>query len=144
MFFFVAVAQFSKSPRRGGAEAQVIYIKETRHVEIFTALGRSSRTSLSEALSFLVGIAKNWGRMAGGVRVSLPPEGLLWNFCSPAGGEEQGKGYLGSEGLGREQKHRRGLAHLYLVLEWADFLVFQTGLPQRTEGTEGRRPGGGQ
>lgn len=39
--------------------------------------------------------------MVGGVRVLLPPEGLSWSLCSPAGSEEEGKGYLGSEGLGQ-------------------------------------------
>lgn len=37
----------------------------------------------------------------GGVRVSLPPEGLSQSLCSPAGSKEEGKGYLGSEGLGQ-------------------------------------------
>lgn len=33
--------------------------------------------------------------------MSFPPEGLLQSLCSPAGSEEEGKGYLGSEGLGQ-------------------------------------------
>lgn len=32
--------------------------------------------------------------------MSLPPEGLSQSLCS-AGSEEEGKGYLGSEGLGQ-------------------------------------------
>lgn len=33
--------------------------------------------------------------------MSFPPKGLLQNLCSPEGSEEEGKGYLGSEGLGQ-------------------------------------------
>lgn len=40
--------------------------------------------------------------MVGGVRVSLPPKGLP---CSFAGSKEEGKGYLGSEGLGQGSLH---------------------------------------
>ena len=35
------------------------------------------------------------------VRASFPPKGLSQSFCSLAGSEEEGKGYLGSEGLGQ-------------------------------------------
>lgn len=46
-------------------------------MEIFTALGKSSQTSLYQGLSFSVGIARAEGRMVDGVGVSFPPGSLV-------------------------------------------------------------------
>lgn len=40
--------------------------------------------------------------------MSLPPEGLSQSLCSPAGSEEEGKGYLGSEDLGQGTLSKEG------------------------------------
>lgn len=69
------------SPRRAQAEEEPdpwsYTFKETRHVEIFTPLGKSSQTSLYQGLNFSIGISRAEGRVVGGVRVPLPPEVLL-------------------------------------------------------------------
>lgn len=79
-----------------GPDPRPYTFKETRHVEIFTALGRSSQTSLwvkdwlfSFSFFFLIRITSHWGQMVGGVRVSFPPEGLSQSLCSPAGSEKK-------------------------------------------------------
>jgi hypothetical protein len=55
------------SPRRAqteeGPDPRSYTFKETRHVEIFTALGKSSQTSLYQGLSISVRIARAEGRM---------------------------------------------------------------------------------
>lgn len=74
------------SPRRAQAEEgpdpRSYTFKETRHVEIFTALGKSSQTSVYQRLNFSVGIARagEGEEMVDGVRVSLPPGSLSQNL----------------------------------------------------------------
>lgn len=56
--------------------------------------------------------------MVGEVQTSLPPEGVLQSLCSPAGSEEEGKGYLGSEGLGQGTLSIEG-ALLFCIQFWS-------------------------
>lgn len=63
----------SRSPRRGGGRSQAIYIQGNKACgNIYNRWQEFSNTTRS----FSVGIARNGGQMMGGVRVSLPPEGL--------------------------------------------------------------------
>lgn len=56
--------------------------------------------------------------MVGELKASLPPEGLLQSLCSPAGSKEEGKGYLGSEGLGQGILSVEG-ALLFCIQFWS-------------------------
>lgn len=65
-----------KAQAEEGPDPRSHTFKETRHVGIFTVLGKSSQTSLCQGLNFLVGTARTGGRMVDGVEVSLPPGSL--------------------------------------------------------------------
>lgn len=73
MFFLLFFLSFLRVHGEEGPNSRPYTFKETRNVEIFIALGRSSKISLSQGLKFLVRIARNWRWMLGGVTVSLPP-----------------------------------------------------------------------
>lgn len=73
MCFLCSSALGDPKERRGQIPGH-IHSRKTRHVEIFTTLGRSSQTSLCQGLSFSVGIARGGVLDVDGVRASLPPE----------------------------------------------------------------------